>query len=235
MIDYKESWRRANTWLSSTPAKADPAKAEKVRQSLADAESKWEQPGQAAPLVEEACRLAGLELATIPPAQPAPTTTPTQPAQPAPTTTPTQPAQPAPTQPAPVVAAQSSEPSIWQRLGRSAAIATATGVAAGVGALVGVGLVGLGAIGVSVGLGVVGAVVAIKRGGLGAVIAAVGLVVATGVGVAVVVGGHVHATAAGVGALLAGAGIAALLAGGDELVAAMRMAADKGGSQRPQR
>lgn len=223
MIDYKESWRRANTWLSSTPAKADPAKAEKVRQSLADAESKWEQPGQAAPLVEEACRLAGLELATIPPAQPAPTTTPTQPAQ------------PAPTQPAPVVAAQSSEPSIWQRLGRSAAIATATGVAAGVGALVGVGLVGLGAIGVSVGLGVVGAVVAIKRGGLGAVIAAVGLVVATGVGVAVVVGGHVHATAAGVGALLAGAGIAALLAGGDELVAAMRMAADKGGSQRPQR
>ena len=83
MIDYEESWRRANGWLSSDPAKADPAKAEKVRQSLADAENKWGQPGQAAPLVEEACRLAGLELATT--TSPATTSAPT-------TTTPAQPA-----------------------------------------------------------------------------------------------------------------------------------------------
>ena len=107
-IDTEESWNRANAWLGSKDSATSPVASE-VKRLLNLAFSRWEQPGAAAPLVVEACRLAGLDPVPgdeivarpaptpptpIPLGQPAPTT------PPAPVNPPAQPAQPAPT-PAP--------------------------------------------------------------------------------------------------------------------------------------
>ena len=94
-IDTRESWARVNTWLGTPAAGAAGASASEAKRLLGLAMDQWGQPGQAAPLVLQACKLAGLEpvagddLVVAQPAQPAPTT---PPAQPAPTTTPAQPA-----------------------------------------------------------------------------------------------------------------------------------------------
>lgn len=243
-IDTQKTWSRINTWLSTTAAAAAGAKGTEAKRLLGLAKDVWEQPGQAVPLVLQACQLAGLEPVDgddLVVAQPAPTTTapawtpPANPparklapttttAPPTPTWTPAQPAQPAPT----------TSP-FWQRLAGAAAIMVAIAAAALCGAVVGVTNVALAAAGGLGGLTIAIAVAAIRRGGLGAVAAAGGLVVATGGGVTALVGGHVHATGGGVAALLAGGAIAALVAGGDQLIISARVAMDKGGAQRPQR
>lgn len=172
---------------------------------------------------DEADRLivdAEAAIASATPATPpAPTWTPAQPAQPAPTTT----APPAPTTP------------FWRRLIVAGAIvAGATGVGLA-GSVVGAISVGLAAVGGLGGLAIVGAVIAVRRGGAVGLAGAAALVVAAialAVGLA---GGHIHATGGGVAAVLAGAVIAAVIAVGDDLIAAARMAMDKGGTQRPQR
>lgn len=210
-IDTKESWNRANAWLGSKDSATSPVASE-VKRLLNLAMTRWGQPGQAAPLVVKACKLAGLEPVAgddLVVAQPAPTTT-----------APAWPAQPAP---------------FWQRLAGAAAIMVAIAAAALCGAVVGVTNVALAAAGGLGGLTIAIAVAAIRRGGLGAVAAAGGLVVATGGAVTALVGGHVHATGGGVAALLAGGAIAALVAGGDQLIISARVAMDKGGAQRPQR
>ena len=59
-IDTEESWNRANAWLGSKDSATSPVASE-VKRLLNLAFSRWEQPGAAAPLVVEACRLAGLD------------------------------------------------------------------------------------------------------------------------------------------------------------------------------
>lgn len=246
-IDTEKSWARANAWLNTPEAAAAGAKGTEVKQALDLAKVRWGQPGQAAPLVLQACQLAGLEpvagdelvaVAPATPAQPATTTPAATPAQPAPNpltwtplanpparklalaTTTAPPAQPAP---------------FWRRLAVAAAIiAAATGVGLA-GAVVGVAAVGLAAAGGLGGLAIVGAVIAVRRGGAVGLAGAAALVVAAialAVGLA---GGHIHATGGGVAAVLAGAVIAAVTAVGDDFIAAARAAMDKSGAQRPQR
>ena len=61
-INTKESWARANAWLGSpAAAAASPGAAGEVKRLLGLATSQWEQPGQAAPTIVQACQLAGLD------------------------------------------------------------------------------------------------------------------------------------------------------------------------------
>lgn len=229
-IDTEKSWAKANAWLNTPEAAAAGAKGTEVKQALDLAKVRWGQPGQAAPLVLQACQLAGLEPVDgddLVVAQPAPTTT-------APAWTP--PANPPARKLALATTAPPTQPApFWQRLAWTAAlVAGAAGVGA-CGAVVGVAAIGLAAAGGLGGLAIVGAVIAVRRGGAVGLAGAAALVVAAialAVGLA---GGHIHATGGGVAAVLAGAVIAAVIAVGDDLIAAARMAMDKGGTQRPQR
>ena len=65
--------------------------------------------------------------------------------------------------------------------------------------------------------------------------AAAGLAAIAAAAAGLVASGHVSLSGGNVAALLAGAGLAGLLAGGQGIVAAMKVAADKDGTQRPQR
>lgn len=65
--------------------------------------------------------------------------------------------------------------------------------------------------------------------------AAAGLAAIAAAAAGLVASGRVSLSGGNVAALLAGAGLAGLLAGGQGIVAAMKVAADKDGTQRPQR
>ena len=60
-IDTQKTWSRINTWLSTPAAAAAGAKGTEAKRLLGLAKDVWEQPGQAVPLVLQACQLAGLE------------------------------------------------------------------------------------------------------------------------------------------------------------------------------
>mgnify|MGYP001645329286 CR=1 FL=1 len=206
-IDTEESWNRANAWLGSKDSATSPV-ASDVKRLLNLAFSRWEQPGAAAPLVVEACRLAGLD--PVPGdeivARPAPTPpTPIPLGHPAPTAQPVPGTQPArttipPTRPA---------PNVGIIAGVAAGIAAVGCIIAGVGAVAGIGAVGAASAGVAVGIIAGVAVRAAMRGGAvaGIIVGIVGVVgVAAGIiaGVAGVAVGIV--VGVGVG-LIAGVGV----------------------------
>lgn len=123
----------------------------------------------------------------------------------------------------------------WQRL---AAVAVAIGIVlagAAAGAAAGLAAVAAAAAGAAIGIGAVIAAAAIRRGGGAAIGAAAGLAAIAAAIAGLLAGGHVSLSAAAIAGLLVGAGLMALLAGGQEIMAAMKIAADKDGTQRPQR
>ena len=145
-------------------------------------------------------------------------------AVPAPNSTPA-PAQPAPG-PRPSWLTAWAALAAWQRLVAASAVIVLILAAAAAGAAAGLAAIAAAAAGASIGIGSAIAAVAIRRGGGGAIAAAAAGLVASG---------HVSLSGGNVAALLAGAGLAGLLAGGQGIVAAMKVAADKDGTQRPQR
>ena len=169
---------------------------------------------------------------TTPSAQPAPNppawTPPANP--PARTTTP--PAQPAPRSP---WLTTWTAWTAWRRLVVVSAVIAIVLVAAAAGAAAGLAAIAAAATGASIGISGAIAAAAIRRGGGGAIAAAAGLAAIAAATAGLVASGHVSLSGGTIAALLAGAGLAALLAGGQEIVAAMQIAADKDGSQRPQR
>lgn len=195
-IDTRESWARVNTWLGTPAAGAAGASASEAKRLLGLAMDQWGQPGQAAPLVLQACKLAGLEpvagddLVVAQPAQPAPRRS--------------------------WLLAWAGW-SAWQRLVVVSAVIAIVLVAAAAGAAAGLAAIAAAATGASIGISGAIAAATIRRGGGGAIAAAAGLVAS----------GHVSLSGGTIAALLAGAGLAALLAGGQEIVAAMQIAADK--------
>lgn len=154
-------------------------------------------------------------------------------AVPAPNSTPA-PAQPAPG-PRPSWLTAWAALAAWQRL---AAVAVAIGIVlagAAAGAAAGLAAVAAAAAGATIGISAAIAAAAIRRGGGGAIGAAAGLAAIAAAIAGLLAGGHVSLSAAAIAGLLVGAGLMALLAGGQEIMAAMKIAADKDGTQRPQR
>lgn len=221
-IDTEESWNRANAWLGSKDSATSPVASE-VKRLLNLAFSRWEQPGAAAPLVVEACRLAGLDPVPgdeivarpaptpptpIPLGQPAPTTPPA-PIQPAPTTQPAPGTQPAPTTPpAPVnPPAQPAQPAPTPAPATRGNIIAGGIIAASIIAVV----AGIASIGLAVGAD------AIRAAAAGGIIAVVAVIAVR----AAAQGGGAGITAAMCTAGLAAGITAGVMKGGDVNIAAL--------------
>ena len=240
VVPTREAYRVLKEWADAHPQNQNHDKVVDELAELADP-TVWDDESRAAEVAGRlnvllaSARIGVWTAAAVPapnstpaPAQPAPIT---QPA--APTTTPA-PAQPAPG-PRPSWLTAWAALAAWQRL---AAVAVAIGIVlagAAAGAAAGLAAVAAAAAGAAIGIGAVIAAAAIRRGGGAAIGAATGLAAIAAAIAGLLAGGHVSLSAAAIAGLLVGAGLMALLAGGQEIMAAMKIAADKGRTQRPQR
>lgn len=240
VVPTQEAYRVLKEWADAHPQDQNHDKVVDELAELADP-TVWDDESRAAEVAGRlnvllaSARIGVWTAAAVPapnstpaPAQPAPIT---QPA--APTTTPA-PAQPAPG-PRPSWLATWAALAAWQRLVAASAVIVLILAAAAAGAAAGLAAIAAAAAGASIGIGSAIAAVAIRRGGGGAIAAAAGLVAIAAAAAGLVASGRVSLSGGNVAALLAGAGLAGLLAGGQGIVAAMKVAADKDGTQRPQR